>query len=186
MIKPTGVRKLNSHQAIHFVFSAGFSLNHSFSLRVMATQSCWSPPGTLLHFFTGTQYVHNATSIVYTPVEKKKRKKALSVEHRAPGTPSLLSFVFLNAPFYRLGAQTRLLLNFWHLFDAWIESGTQTWKIAVTGLRFRSSISMIDTDHAAQRENGRTSQKRSHAISLFCCLWEEGVLIWSVALLCAS
>lgn len=45
-------------------------------------------------------------------------------------------FVFLNAPFYTKGVQSSLLLNFWHLFDAWIARAMQTWKIAVTGSRF--------------------------------------------------
>ena len=97
-------------------------------------------------------------------------------------------FVLLNAPFYREGEQTSLLLNFWHLFDAWIESAMQTWKIAVTGPRFRGSISMIGIDHAAQtgRGNEWTSQRRSllSAASQSRECWSESALPFVP--LCAS
>lgn len=91
------VRTFYSHPPIHSVFSAGVCFMHSYFLRAMATQPCWSLSGTLLHFFffPGTQYPHKETSKVYTAVKKKRKNRgrwSVPVEHGASGTLSLLCF----------------------------------------------------------------------------------------------
>lgn len=118
------------------VFSAGLGFNRIYFLRAKVTL----PYGKLarLHFFFYLNTINSQWTLNRVSCSKKEKMADglcqwnIGIQVDRASSP----FVFLNAPFYTKGVQSSLLLNFWHLFDAWIARAMQTWKIAVTGSRF--------------------------------------------------